>query len=424
MLCDVSSTAASPGGDADPRVTSRRLLCSSLARVWPAYTIGFTGGFLVSALDPWESQLAVQFDWCNSTNLSTAALASHLYCREGSVNFALVSLSLFLGAILGCLVNRFVAEVGRVFILRAICVFVIPGSLLTGLAPDGRGLGSMNAWGLLIAGRAVAGVGMGWVCVSSPLYVSELAATEHRGKLLMVSMLAQSAGSFVAVALALAVTAPAGSADYSNDALNQWFWRAVVLTPVGLCGLALAALSRATETPYILCKRGRQAEARALLQQIHGRQDVEAEFSAADGQAQRALSKTVIPPESRLLRGEKRGEYWHALLVGAALGGLQNLSGARAVFTSATSIVLNAGLGACGGAGTIRAGRISLGTLGDLISGLPLTTRHSRGKKRYTHDVGPLACCRYDAVIVATCLLLLNVLANYVSTFFIDRCDT
>lgn len=186
-------------------------------------------------------------------------------------------------------------------------------------------------------------------------------------------MVAQSAGSFAALALALAVTDPPGSPGWANTAFDQWYWRAIVLVPVLLCGLSLLALCRASETPYILCKHGRQEEARALLQRIHGRDDVHEEFDRANGQAQRALSKTIISPEQRLVRGEKRGEYWHALLVGAVLGALQNLSGARAVFASSTGIVMDAGLRP------------------------------------------------YDAVLVSTFLLLLNVLANYASTHVIDR---
>ena len=325
-----------------PSLTSPSMpspLLPALLRTWPAYIIGLTGGFLVAALDPFSPQLQLQFGWC--------AAPPYYECSAGRENFAFASLALFVGAIFGSLVCRFVAEVGRVFALRMICCFVVPGSLIAASAFDTAGSSSSGLW-MLIAGRFVAGIGVGWVCICCPLYVSEAVATEHRGKFLMVSFLSQAFGSFAASLLGLAVRHPPGSPDYADTPFDRWWWRAVVLTPVPLCLFSLLSLLRLRETPYILCKRGDPAAARAFLQEVHGEgadpATLREEFEAASGQAERSLSETRESPEARLARGGKKGEYRHALAVGASLGLLQNLSGARALLTSSASIFEAAGL--------------------------------------------------------------------------------
>jgi len=198
---------------------------------------------------------------------------------------------------------------------------------------------------MLLIGRFIAGIGVGWVCVSSPMYVSESVSSAYRGAFLMVSFLAQAVGSFVAVLLGLAVRYPPGSDEYADGKFDRWWWRVVVLLPVLFSSLSFLALSRMSETPYILLKRDRAEEARLLLLEIHGNEaDIEEDFQRAKGQADRMMSKDRISPEQRLVRGEKKNEYRHALMVGAFLGLFQNLSGARAIFTSATTIFTTAGL--------------------------------------------------------------------------------
>jgi MFS family permease len=291
----------------------------------------------VSALDPFSPQLQLQFGWCAEPPLYG--------CGGGRRNFAYASLALVVGAVVGCLVCRFVAEVGRVFALRMICCFVVPGSLIAAFAFDTAATSGL--W-MLIAGRFIAGIGVGWVCICCPLYVSEAVATEHRGKFLMVSFLSQAAGSLAASLLGLAARHPPGSPGFADTPFDRWWWRAVLLTPVPLCLLSLLSLARLRETPYILCKRGDPAAAQAFLKEVHGGgadpAELREEFEAASGQAERSLSETLERPEARLAIGGKRGEYRHALFVGASLGLLQNLSGGRALLTSSASIFEAAGL--------------------------------------------------------------------------------
>lgn len=76
-----------------------------------------------------------------------------------------------------------------------------------------------------------------------------------------------------------------------------------------------------------------------MLREIHSSDDVRAEFGAMVA----SVKKTRERPIS-LLRSKNAGEYLHALLVGMGIGGLQNLSGARAVMTSSNRVFAQAGI--------------------------------------------------------------------------------
>ena len=104
------------------------------------------------------THMQVSFNFCDRDKLT-------FNCTQGEYNIAYINTALFLGAIIGALTCRYIAEVGRKRVLQAVSFFVIPGSLLSGLTPNGtsNGLGSVNLWYLLIIGRFVAGIGMGFV---------------------------------------------------------------------------------------------------------------------------------------------------------------------------------------------------------------------------------------------------------------------
>jgi hypothetical protein len=101
--------------------------------------VAFSGGFLVSVLDPFGTQLIIAFDLCGcSTNLSKILVDNSCYmCKPGETIVAVINLLLFVGAILGCQLTRIFSEYGRVVLLKLIAGFIIPGSLLSALAPTG-----------------------------------------------------------------------------------------------------------------------------------------------------------------------------------------------------------------------------------------------------------------------------------------------
>lgn len=221
----------------------------------PAFIVAFTGGFLISSLDATNTQIQVSFNFCGREQYE-------FNCTQGEYNIAYINTALFVGAILGALTCRFIAEIGRKLLLMSVSFFVIPGSLLAGLTPNGtgNGLGNVNLWWLMIVGRFIAGIGMGFVCVSVPLFVGEVTPNDYRGNFNSIQFLMQNFGSFCAVVLALAQQSPPGTSNYNNDTFDNWYFRVLLLIPVILCVVSLTALQFVTETPYILVKRNRQVQ--------------------------------------------------------------------------------------------------------------------------------------------------------------------
>lgn len=182
---------------------------------------------------------------------------------------------------------------------------------------------------------------MGCVCVGCPMYIGEMSPNSIRGKLQTISWVMQSSGSWFAVTLGLAVQNPPGSSDYNFAWFTQNWWRFVVFLPVVISLIVLIMLSDVSETPYILLKSGSREAAIAACEDIHVEEDVEKEFEAVVHSVE--ISRNKKKP-LELMRENR--EYVHTLLVGACLGFLQNLSGARSLLTSSSRIIVQAGFSA------------------------------------------------------------------------------
>lgn len=267
----VSGAQSNDDNDRDPRESVPFPLFSFLL-CCPAFIVAFTGGFLVSSLDATQTQVQISFKFCGDDG--------EFNCKSGEYKIAYVQTALFIGAILGALTCRIIAEQGRKLLLCSVSFFVIPGSILAGLAPDGTSFGATNLWWLLIVGRFISGIGMGFVCVSVPLFVGEVTPNEWRGNFNSLQFLMQSFGSFVAVVLSLAVQQPPGDPRYSDDAFDNWWWRVLLMFPVLLSIVSLLALSLIDETPYCLVKRGLDDRALAFLTRVHGDDVGRSEFES------------------------------------------------------------------------------------------------------------------------------------------------
>ena len=331
----------------------------------PAFIVAFTGGFLISALDATQTQVQISFGFCDDGNTFD--------CTQGEYNVAYIQTALFVGAIAGALVCRIIAERGRKLLLCSVSFFVIPGSILSGLTPDGNMFGAVNLWYLLIIGRFISGIGMGFVCVSCPLFVGEVTPNAWRGNFNSLQFFMQAFGSFSAVVLSLAVQHPPGDPQYSNSAFDQWWWRVLLLLPVLFTSISLIALSFIYETPYILVKRGKDDIARNFLIRVHGDIVGTKEFEStvfSVGQWEKHAREGTGKP-LQLLTGPNGGEYLHALFIGIALGGLQNLSGARSLLTSSSRIFGQAGFS------SIDANYLTVGLLGGLLISIYISSVRS-----------------------------------------------
>ncbi|CAL0325685.1 unnamed protein product [Lupinus luteus] len=120
---------------------------------------------------------------------------------------------------------------------------------------------------MLIIGRIMLGVGIGFGNQAVPLYLSEMAPTHLRGGLNMMFQVAATFGIFTANMI-----------NYGAQRIKPWGWRLslgmaaipAILMTVG--GIFLP------DTPNSLVRRGSKVKGRKLLEKIRGTNDVDAEF--------------------------------------------------------------------------------------------------------------------------------------------------
>ncbi|KAF0928341.1 hypothetical protein E2562_003163 [Oryza meyeriana var. granulata] len=136
----------------------------------------------------------------------------------------------------------------RLTISLAACIF-LAGSVLMGLAPN---------FGTLLAGRCVAGVGVGYALMIAPVYAAEIASAEIRGSLTSLPEICISFGILIGYV-----------ANYLLAKLPLVYgWRAML----GLGGLPSAILALGVlvmpESPRWLVVQGRPEQALAVLRRV------------------------------------------------------------------------------------------------------------------------------------------------------------
>ncbi|CAL4933020.1 unnamed protein product [Urochloa decumbens] len=136
----------------------------------------------------------------------------------------------------------------RLTISLAACIF-FAGSALMGLAPN---------FGMLLAGRCVAGVGVGYALMIAPVYAAEISSAQIRGSVTSLPEICISFGILVGYV-----------ANYLLAKLPLVYgWRAML----GLGALPSAALAVGVlampESPRWLVMQGRVEQALAVLRQV------------------------------------------------------------------------------------------------------------------------------------------------------------
>ncbi|KAL5972993.1 Sugar transport protein mst3 [Asimina triloba] len=184
------------------------------------------------------------------------------YCTFDSVVLTVFTSSLYLAALIASLFASWATwKFGRkVSMLFGGAVF-LAGAVLNGAA--------MNI-GMLIIGRILLGVGVGFANQSVPVYLSEMAPARYRGALNMCFQLMITIGIFAANLI-----------NYgTNKIKGGWGWR------VSLGGAAVPALIISLgslflpDTPNSLIERfpDDKEKARSMLLKIRGTKDVEEEY--------------------------------------------------------------------------------------------------------------------------------------------------
>ncbi|CAA3001261.1 sugar transport 8-like [Olea europaea subsp. europaea] len=137
-------------------------------------------------------------------------------------------------------------------------ILFILGAIVSGLAPNKA---------LLIIGRILFGIGVGFGNESVPLFLSEVAPMQHRGA---VNILFQF---FVTIGILVA-----NLVNYAVSSTHPNGWRiALGLAGVPAVFLFIGSLI-ISETPSSLIERGKEFEGKEALRKIRGLDDVESEL--------------------------------------------------------------------------------------------------------------------------------------------------
>ncbi|WP_436923586.1 sugar porter family MFS transporter [Halosimplex amylolyticum] len=200
----------------------------------------------------------------------------------------------------------------RLILIAAVVFFV--GSFTMAVAPNVP---------VLVAGRLIDGVAIGFASIVGPLYISEIAPPRIRGALTSLNQLMVTTGILISYFVNFAF-ADAGA----------WRWMlGAGMVPAVVLGIGILKMP---ESPRWLFEHGREDEARAVLQRT--REDtVEGELAE--------IEKTVEKQSKTGLRDLLAPWLRPALVVGLGLAVFQQITGINAVIYYAPTILESTGFG-------------------------------------------------------------------------------
>ena len=194
----------------------------------------------------------------------------------------------------------------------------------------------------LVIYRIIGGVGIGVVSIVSPLYISEVAVAQYRGRLVSLYQLAVTVGFLGAYLVNYQLLAWAESGtQLSGDWLNKVFitevWRGMLGMETLPAILFFIIIFFIPESPRWLIVRGKELKAVNILEKIYN--------SITEAKSQLKETKSVLTSETRsewsLLM--KPGIF-KAVIIGVCIAILGQFMGVNAVLYYGPSIFENAGL--------------------------------------------------------------------------------
>ncbi|KAL0376599.1 UNVERIFIED_CONTAM: Sugar transport protein 8 [Sesamum calycinum] len=227
------------------------------------------------------------------------------YCKYDDEMLQLFTSSLYIAALVASFfASKACSLFGRRPTILMASLFFIAGSIFCGAA---------NAKWMLIFGRVLFGVGVGFGNEAVPLFLSEIAPINHRGAVNILFQLLVTVGILVANLI-----------NYGTSMMKHG-WR-VSLGLAAVPGFILFVGSLViTETPPSLLEMGKEMEARAALQKIRGVDNVDAEFQQIVTGCEQA--KQVKRPFKKLFK--KSG--FPALFISTIIQVFQQFTGINAI---------------------------------------------------------------------------------------------
>ncbi|KAK4489401.1 hypothetical protein RD792_005210 [Penstemon davidsonii] len=262
------------------------------------YDTGITGG--VTSMEPFLKKFFPEIYIRRKEETNTSN-----YCKFDSQLLTAFTSSLYIA---GLVASFFAAPVTRAMGRRA-SILIGGAAFFTGAVLGGAAL---NLY-MLIFGRLLLGVGIGFSNQSVPLYLSEIAPSKYRGAFNMSFQLCVSLGSTAAFLI-----------NYATEKIKAGYgWRvslALAAAPASILTIGAVFLP---ETPNSLIQHGHddQEKAKKILQKIRGTDDVQAEFN--DLVTASLTSKTIKNPLKKILQRKYRPQ----LVMSIAIPFFQQMTG-------------------------------------------------------------------------------------------------
>ncbi|KAJ5106126.1 hypothetical protein N7456_002801 [Penicillium angulare] len=214
---------------------------------------GFLYGFAANAL---------------SGSLSQTTFIAKFLSTEDATSIEDGMLSGFLGgALVGAIIQAPLAnKFGRRLANQAAAVIVIISGALQAGSVDVK---------MFIVARVICGIGSGMVFANTPVYMSEVSPPHTRGMLVGLHGVGTVTAYILCAVCALAFSFVESSIQ----------WRLIFIVLTGLGVLHLISLSFIPESPRWLTEKGRDDEAKAVLEYLHRtKRDPRATFAHAEAQ--------------------------------------------------------------------------------------------------------------------------------------------
>lgn len=296
-------------------------------------TGSFNFGYSLSALNTSKAWICYDFKWCPSDD----GKLSSRDCEANHWYGSFISVGVFIGAALGCIVGAQLTSFGR-----RTSMIIMHGILIVGavLSASAEGFAS-----LLIA-RVVVGCGVGFSTVCVPMMLSEMTPKQSRGFFGVFHQMFITVGLLIANVLGQAFGSPPESHKFvAVDTFNSVWWRFMLGAPVLIClPSALLFLSvYTTDTPHYLVEHGRYRTAESLVKKIYRSDDVSEEMHEIVNSINesRALKTESLSLWSAL----RSSTYRHVILFGCVLSIGQQVTGINVLMANSDKLYTASGLG-------------------------------------------------------------------------------
>ncbi|KAF9678731.1 hypothetical protein SADUNF_Sadunf07G0066000 [Salix dunnii] len=283
--------ATSTGGNYEGRVTTFVIITCLVAAMGGlifGYDIGISGG--VTSMDSFLKKF-----FPSVYHKEKEGHHESMYCKFDSHLLQLFTSSLYLSALVASFFSSTVTRLfGRkISMLSGGLVFLV-GAILNGAATNVA---------MLIIGRLLLGVGIGFANQSVPIYLSEMAPAKIRGALNIGFQMAITIGILAANLI-----------NYGTSKIKEGYgWRISLAIAAVPAIMMIVGSFFLPDTPNSILERGHPEKAKKMLQKIRGTNNVEAEFQ--DLVAANEHAKKVEHPWKNVLQPRYRPQLVICILI-------------------------------------------------------------------------------------------------------------